>query len=214
MQRLPDFPGWRDLVLCDGHTRTVFGWFIADLFGGRRLWTIPNEDAIRVSRCVALDPFFGKESALVAELCVKHGRDYVTIDCKADTPIARNAKAIIVSQEFIDREYPKADPAELLAQYRAACKGLVIFTFGAKTILYCSPQVAQGEVPCYKVEVVDTLAAGDSFRAGLIYGMLKGMDDERSIRFAAATAAIVCTRFPSVFERPMVAEVEKLMAAG
>src|SRR5512145_3248191 len=23
---LPEFPGWRDIVLCDGHSRTVFGW--------------------------------------------------------------------------------------------------------------------------------------------------------------------------------------------
>jgi sugar/nucleoside kinase (ribokinase family) len=212
MTRLPGFIGWRDIVLCDGSTRSVFGWFIADLFGGRRLWTVPSELAIRQSKCVALDPFFGAESAQVAELCVRHGVDYVTIDCRPDSPVARNARAVICSQEFLDREYPKAEPAELLAKYRAACRGLVIFTFGARSILYASPQTAQALVPCYKVKVVDTLAAGDSFRAGVIHALLNGMDEERTVRFGAATAGVVCTRFPGVQEPPTLNEIADLMA--
>ena len=87
LQRMPGFAGWRELVLCDGSTRTVFGWFISGLFGGKRLWATPNEEAIRRSRCVALDPFFEAESTKVAELCVRHGVDYVTIDCRLDNPI-------------------------------------------------------------------------------------------------------------------------------
>ena len=103
--------------------------------------------------------FFGAESAKVAELCVRHGVDYVTIDCRLDNPIAQNARAIVCSQEFMDREYAGAEPGELLERYRRACKGLVIFTFGARSILYASAQTPRAEVPCYKVEVVDTLAA-------------------------------------------------------
>src|SRR5512140_1882369 len=30
------FAGWRDIVFCDGEHRTVFGWFVANLFGERR----------------------------------------------------------------------------------------------------------------------------------------------------------------------------------
>ena len=56
------FPGWRDIVLCDGESRTVFGWFVDYLFGGRKLWSRPNEEAIKTAACVAIDPFFGAES--------------------------------------------------------------------------------------------------------------------------------------------------------
>lgn len=213
LQQVPDFPGWRDLVLCDGQTRTVFGSFIAGLFGGRRLWSVPDEQAIREARCVALDPFFGKESVLAAELCIRHGVDYVTIDCGPDSAMAHGARAVIVSQEFIDREYPKADPEELLQRYRASCRGLVIFTFGARKILCTSPGTVRAEVAPYRVEVVDTLAAGDSFRAGLVYALLSGMEELRCVQFAAATAAVVCTRFPSVHEPPTLREVEDMMGA-
>jgi sugar/nucleoside kinase (ribokinase family) len=37
MTRLDGFEGWRDIVFCDGESRTVFGWFVENLFGGRRL---------------------------------------------------------------------------------------------------------------------------------------------------------------------------------
>ncbi|MGE5774631.1 MAG: carbohydrate kinase family protein [Chloroflexota bacterium] len=206
------FEGWRDIVFCDGEHRTVFGWFIRNLFGERRLWTIPSEDAIREAKCVALDPFFGEQSAQVAELCRKHRRDYVTIDCHWDSPIAQHAKAIICSREFIDREYPGSDYEQLLDRYREMCEGLIIFTFGGTKILYSSPSLGHRLTSTpFKVDVVDTLAAGDTFRAGVVYGVLKGIPDDETVHFASACAAIVCTRFPSVRQPPTMEEISELI---
>ncbi len=206
------FDGWRDIVFCDGEHRTVFGWFVANLFGGRRLWTISSEDSIRESQCVALDPFFGEQSALVAELCQKHHRDYVTIDCHWDDSIAQHARAIICSREFLDREYPQSDYGKLLDQYRETCEGLVIFTFGGEDILYSSPDLGH-RLTCtpFKITVVDTLAAGDTFRAGVVYGILRGMRDDETVRFAAACAAVACTRFPSVRQPPDMKEIVEII---
>lgn len=214
MTREAGFDGWRDIVFCDGEHRTVFGWFVANLFGGRRLWTIPSEASIQEAQCVALDPFFGEQSALVAELCRKHQRDYVTVDCHLDDPIAQHARAIICSREFLDREYPDRDPRQLLDKYRETCKGLVIFTFGGKSILYSSPSLGH-PLTCtpFDVHVVDTLAAGDTFRAGVVYGILKGMRDDETVRFAAACAAVACTRFPSVRQPPEMSEIAELIDA-
>ena len=39
MTRRDDFAGWRDIVFCDGVSRTVFGWFGASFAGGETLWT-------------------------------------------------------------------------------------------------------------------------------------------------------------------------------
>jgi sugar/nucleoside kinase (ribokinase family) len=58
---------------------------------------------------------------------------------------------------------------------------------------------------------VDTLAAGDTFRAGVVYGILKGWSDLEIVRFASATAAVSCMRFPSVYEPPTLAEITDLM---
>ncbi|MGB7582703.1 MAG: hypothetical protein WBL85_09690 [Sedimentisphaerales bacterium] len=112
----PSFPGWRDIVFCDGDTRTVFGWFVDYFSGGHKFWNKPNEQAIKSAKCVALDPFFGSESEDVAKLCQKNHKDYVTIDSRFDTVIAKGARAIVCSREFLDREYAGIEPQELLKQ--------------------------------------------------------------------------------------------------
>jgi sugar/nucleoside kinase (ribokinase family) len=212
MQREPNFEGWRDIVFCDGRSRTVFGWFVENLFGTRKLWTTPSEASIKAARCVALDPFFGTESRQVAELCVKHHTDYVTIDCHWDDLIAQHARAIVCSREFIDREYPGTDRLELLAKYRSVCPGLIIFTFGADEIVYQSTGEAQpATFKPYTVKVVDTLAAGDTFRAGVVFSVLQQMSACETVKFASACAAVSCTRFPSVYEPPTLKEVTQLV---
>lgn len=207
----PGFPGWRDIVFCDGDTRTVFGWFVDYLFGGSKLWNKPNESAIKSAKCVALDPFFGSESQDVARLCQKHHKDYVTIDSRFDTVIAKGARAIICSKEFFDREYAGIEPQELLKQYQSNCAGLIIFTFGSNTVLFASAKTPAQSFQPYKIKVVDTLAAGDTFRAGVVYGVLKGFSDLEVVRFASATAAVSCLRFPSVYEPPTFAEITTLI---
>ena len=59
----------------------------------------------------------------------------------------------------------------------------------------------------YKIPPVDTTGGGDAFRAGVVYGMLKGWEDEKTIQFASAVAAIVCTRSPGVLNSPTYDEV-------
>ena len=211
LRHLEGFPGWRDIVFCDGNSRTVFGWFVDYLFGGKKLWSEPNEQAIKSAKCVALDPFFGAESEEVAKLCQRHRKDYVTIDIRLDAAIAKGARVIVCSQEFLDREYPGAEYEALLKQYQANCAGLVIFTFGSRTILYGSAGSIIGTFLPYPITAVDTLGAGDTFRAGAVYGVLKGWPDRELVRFASATAAVSCLRFPSVYQPPSLTEVTELI---
>ena len=64
----------------------------------------------------------------------------------------------------------------------------------------------------YSIDPVDTTGGGDSFRAGIVYGFLKGWDENRTIQFAAAVAAINCTRFPGVMNTPTIDEVSVFMS--
>jgi 2-dehydro-3-deoxygluconokinase len=63
----------------------------------------------------------------------------------------------------------------------------------------------------YQVRVVDRIGAGDSFSAGMIYGMLDGRSPEAALRFAVAASALKQT-IPGDFNRVSVAEVERLAA--
>lgn len=47
---------------------------------------------------------------------------------------------------------------------------------------------------CFKVDVVDTLGAGDNYNAGFIYGLLNGKDLATCNKYGCATAAINLTK--------------------
>lgn len=54
------------------------------------------------------------------------------------------------------------------------------------------------EYPAYKVPVMDTTCAGDSFVAGFIYGMSSGWDLKKTMLFANATGALCTTKLSHV----------------
>jgi 2-dehydro-3-deoxygluconokinase len=62
----------------------------------------------------------------------------------------------------------------------------------------------------YDVRLVDRIGGGDSFAAGLIYGLLSGRGSEASLRFAVAASALKQT-IPGDFNRVSVAEVDRLV---
>jgi len=65
----------------------------------------------------------------------------------------------------------------------------------------------------YSVRIVDRIGAGDSFAAGLIYGLIAGKSPDAALRFAVAASALKQT-IPGDFNRVSVAEVEQLAAGN
>jgi 2-dehydro-3-deoxygluconokinase len=63
----------------------------------------------------------------------------------------------------------------------------------------------------YSVRVVDRIGAGDSFAAGLIYGLLQPWTGETALAFAVGASALKHT-IPGDFNRVSVTEVQQLVA--
>jgi 2-dehydro-3-deoxygluconokinase len=61
----------------------------------------------------------------------------------------------------------------------------------------------------YDVRVVDRIGGGDSFAAGLIYGLVTGRTPSEALRFAVAASALKHT-IPGDFNRVTVDEVDRL----
>ena len=61
----------------------------------------------------------------------------------------------------------------------------------------------------YAVRLIDRIGGGDSFAAGLIYGLVSGRSKEDALRFAVAASALKQT-IPGDFNRVTVAEVDAL----
>jgi 5-dehydro-2-deoxygluconokinase len=67
------------------------------------------------------------------------------------------------------------------------------------------------EIPPFKVDVLNTLGAGDGFGAAYCYGLLQGWPQERILTFAAAAGAIVVSRHSCSEAMPTRGEVEALL---
>lgn len=203
------FDGVQDLVLVGGDTRTIFGKFGSYFREGGR-WTDFDREAVLASQIVSIDPFFEKISNNLAVFCHENGKPYVTIDCPPESFLQKHAAAIVVSNEYIGSTFKGEEIESLFNRYVDSSDGLVIFTFGSKEILYGRKGSGIKRLKPFKIEVAGTLGAGDTFRGGVVYGVLKGMSDTDTVKFAAATAACVCKRFPMAFNPPELKEILEL----
>jgi sugar/nucleoside kinase (ribokinase family) len=213
--RLDDgYPGVRDLVLVDDRHRTVLGWFGRYFSAPDHRWGEPDESAIARARAVAVDPFFGATSELAARMAAAAGKPCVTIDCPYDGPLHATAAGTVVAREWRSRHYPGVPDGELLARYASHGSGLTIFTSGKDEIRFGRRGEPGETFAPFRVEVKSTLGAGDTFRAGVVYGVLRGFPDREIVRFASGLAALVCTRLPIADNIPSLAEVEEFLRAA
>lgn len=103
-----------------------------------------------------------------------------------------------------------ADLAAALAGIAGNTDAFVAVTDGAAPILWRAGQ-ACGEVPAFPVKAVDTLAAGDVFHGAFALALVEGGDSVEALRFAAASAAVKCTRFGGGAAAPTRDEVDRLL---
>lgn len=206
-----DDPGVMDYVVIAGLTRSPMGRFQALFSSGKRFWNVPKEEDVIGCKAAGIDPFFGEESLRAAELCLKHGIPYVTIDCPHDSELHRHAAVNAVSREFTAQHYPGMEPEAIMRRLQAEAEGLTILTQGGDEMLFGRRGEEIRRMRPFSVRVQSTLGAGDTFKAGCVYGLLNGMGDEELVRFAAACSAVAISRFPLPLYPPRPEEVQKLV---
>jgi sugar/nucleoside kinase (ribokinase family) len=201
------FAGVRDVVLVGGQERAVLGWFGQYFSRAEKRWGEPDGDAILRARIVAIDPYFPGSSERAAELAVRAGKPYVTIDCPYDGELHRAAAASVISRQYRAARYAEHSDDELFREYSARGAGLSIFTSGAEPIRFGRAAGTAESLAPFRVDVKSTLGAGDTFRAGIVFGLLNGLADRECVRFAAGLSALLCTRLPIADNVPSLAEV-------
>ena len=206
-----DDPGVMDYVVIAGLVRSPMGRFQTLFSTGRRWWSIPQEKDIAGCKAAAIDPFFGNESLLAMEICRRHGIPYVTIDSPHDAPLHQHAAVNVVSRECTGQHYEGMNPENIMERLMETADGLTILTQGGGDMLYGRKGEAIHRMKPFSVEVKSTLGAGDTFKAGCVYGLLHGMTDEELVRFASACSAVAISRFPLPLCPPKLKEVQALI---
>ena len=102
------------------------------------------------------------------------------------------------------------DPEGALRALRRRHPGVLCVTLGERGAL-----ALEGDTPCHQpafpVDVRDSTGAGDVFRGGFIYGLLNGWSVARTLEFAAAAAAVSCTRIGALDGVPTLEDVEQVL---
>ena len=106
-----------------------------------------------------------------------------------------------------------AAPAELALALSARHGCEVLVTLGAQGSLLVDPGGAMLNVAALDVAVRDTTGAGDTFAGVFAAAISEGADRRRAMRYAAAAAAIACTRPGAQAAQPPRSEIEQLMTS-
>ncbi len=209
----PDYEGLMDYVVIAGLVRSPMGVF-QSLYekGAKKRWNMPKEEDIKNCKVAAIDPYFMEETQAAAELCVKYNKPFVTIDCRHDSYLHKHCAVNVVSKECTGSEqYRDKSIEEIYELLTDNTDGLVIITRGEKEMIYGRKGQSMKKMLPFSVEVKSTLGAGDTFKAGCVYGLLNDMSDDEIVRFASACSAIAISRFPLPLNPPTMDEVKELL---
>lgn len=204
-------PGVMDYVVIAGLVRSPMGRFQTLFETGKRWWGVPREEDIAGCKAAAIDPFFRDESLLAAEYCQRNGVPFVTIDSPHDSLLHKLAAVNVVSKECVAEHYAGMVPEAIMEKMQQATDGLTIITQGGGEMLYARKGEEIHRMKPFKVTVRSTLGAGDTFKAGCVYGLLHGMKDEELVRFASACSAVAISRFPLPLNPPRIEEAQALI---
>ena len=122
------------------------------------------------------------------------------------TPNENEAAALIGFPIFSETDAERA--AKMLLERGVGC---AIIKMGSRGVYWANPAGGQF-VPAFKVNAIDTVAAGDAFNGGLAAALAEGRSLAEGVRWGAATAAISVTRQGAQPSMPSRAEVEQMLS--
>jgi len=88
-----------------------------------------------------------------------------------------------------------------------------VFVTLGKRGCYYADESSRGYSSPYQVKVIDTTGAGDGFMGGVIYGVLKGWEAERTASFSNAAGALTVIGIGVIASLPKLDDVFRLVGA-
>jgi sugar/nucleoside kinase (ribokinase family) len=197
---------------------------LVDAQGGRTI-TFHRDETLRTARVADPDRLVADVDGVLAD---DHCPEFAAPICAA----ARRRGLPVVLD--IEKQAAATDPLALAATHRIFSRAGLIATSGCEDLAAGLARLgtrdgaflavtdgagpirwrageASGDVPAFAVNAVDTLAAGDVFHGAFALALIEQGDPVLALRFAAAAAALKCTRFGGGAAAPPRGEVERLL---
>ena len=175
---------------------------------------LPEADAMRGADAVLTDPRWPAGAAVALAWARQHGV-HAVLD--ADVSPREELDALVPLGAWAVFSEPglaawSRDETTERALQRATREGAAaaVLTRGERGLTYVRGASA-GELPAFRVDALDTTAAGDVFHGALAVFLARGAEAPEAMRSAAAAAAIKCTRRGGIVGAPTSAELEDFL---
>ena len=119
---------------------------------------------------------------------------------------------LVVSEKFARQFIGKDDPEAAIQGLLGYGSVAVTVTLGRSGSLSMGKRVSPTHQPAFAVKTMDTTGCGDVFHGGYIYGLLQDWSLARTVRFAAACAALKARALGGRTSIPRLQEVESFLS--
>jgi sugar/nucleoside kinase (ribokinase family) len=141
----------------------------------------------------ATDPNLGEAAIRETLRAAARGCPVVAMDLSHVLEVVAVSRIVIESEERIRRLNLSDPPEALVVRWVEEGAQTAIITRGASGCLVADRVEGLFSVPAFAVDpIIDTTGAGDTFRAGLCYGLHRELPLGEALRFACAAAARHC----------------------
>lgn len=121
------------------------------------------------------------------------------------------ASHLLFASEQVQETAGIADDGEALKRLAQLTPAFLAATRGPRGTIWLNEAGVLEETPAFPIEAVDTLGAGDAFHGAFTLRLAEDGGVREALRFAAATAALKCTRHGGGPAAPQRVEVEEFL---
>lgn len=198
-------PFTRALVTPDGERSFLIFWY-------------PQAPKIQLTkemlegiRYLALDLYGGPERLATARLAFEAGVPTAIGDVVwPDHPALPFTSIATNSGPYIRQHFPGVDVRQHARKLQSISKGIVITTDGPRMVHALDAQGNGFTIQPPETMAIDATGAGDAFRAGLLYGLLRGFDLPRSLCWGVAAGTLKVRSLGAATTLPGFQEIEAL----
>jgi len=172
-----------------------------------------SEELVASGKVLHLDGHQTAAAIQAAKFARKHG---VTVSIDAGTVVPgieellELSDIVIASEKFIERQLKTSDPVEAVKRlFGPNCRFAGVTLGSEGSYGYDGKSILRQD--SFKVDVVDTTGAGDTYHGAFVYKYVKGGSWQDCMKFAAAVAAMKCRAFGGRSGIPKLADAEAFL---
>lgn len=181
------------------------------------LWSVSLPDAGELLADCQAVLIESRCAAFCTDLCVEARRRGIAVVVGVDRAMALTdglltaASHLLFASAQLQETTGMADDGEALQHLSRLMPAFLAATRGPRGTIWLNETGELDETPAFPVEAIDTLGAGDVFHGAFALRLSEGGDVREALRFAAAAAALKCTRHGGGLAAPHRFEIEELL---